>query len=139
MALTEERIQIPEAPTPDVRDEPDDATWMPGWGWAVVVLGVLAVVALAIVVFRPDGDGTEVGDHQLVVENGSPRAVDAAATSSGGAGAHGLVVTYGSITAIDHAAAAGLPLPGPSTGNHGLVAENGSIQAVDHAAEASGS
>ena len=107
MALTEERIDLPTPSISDVVSEPDEATATAGWAWALVVLGVAMAIVLAVVVLQAaDGADTDagVGNQHLLVENGSPRAIDAASIS--GPHDHALVVRYGSITAIDHAAEA---------------------------------
>ena len=111
----------------------------------LVLLGVLAAIALAVVALRPGADPA-VANHRLIIENGSITAVDHAAevergggVSEGGrTGNHRLIIENGSITAVDHAAevARGGGSGSGGTGNHGQISENGSITAVDHAAEA---
>ena len=142
MAVTEEPTQVDERPSlasprPPARARTLNPTWV------LVLLGVLAAIALAVVALRPDADPA-VANHRLIIENGSITAVDHAAeverggVSGGGrTGNHRLIIENGSITAVDHAAEVerGGGSGGGGTGNHGQIVENGSITAVDHAAE----
>ena len=110
MAVTEEPTQVDERPSlasprPPARARTLNPTWV------LVLLGVLAAIALAVVALRPDADPA-VGNHRLIIENGSIAAVD-----------HAAEVERGGVS------------EGGRTGNHRLIIENGSITAVDHAAE----
>ena len=77
MAVTEERTQVEERPSlasprPPARARTLNPTWV------LVLLGVLAAIVLAVVALRPDADPV-VGNHRLIIENGSITAVDHAA------------------------------------------------------------
>jgi len=154
MAVTDKPTQVDERPSlasppPPARARTLNPTWV------LVLLGVLAAIALAVVALRPDAD-PPVANHRLIIENGSITAVDhAAAVERGGVsegsgiGNHRLIIENGSIAAVDHAAEVtrqwlrlqrpdverGDVSGGGATGNHRLIIENGSIAAVDHAAE----
>ena len=95
--------------------------------WLLILVGVVAAVVVAVLAFRPDSE-VDIPNHQQVIENGSPTAVDHAAEVV--VPNHQQVIENGSPTAVDHAADTG----GTVTGNHQQLIENGSPTAVDHAA-----
>ena len=154
MAVTEEPNYVDEKPSL-ASPRPPARARIPNPTWVLVLLGVLAAIALAVVALRPDADPV-VANHRLIIENGSIAAVDHAAeverggrSGGGGTGNHRLIIENGSIVAVDHAAEVtrqwlrlqrpdverGGVSGGGGTGNHRLIIENGSIVAVDHAAE----
>ena len=142
MAVTEEPTQVDERPSlasprPPARARILNPTWV------LVLLGVLAAVALAVVALRPGADPA-VANHGLIIENGSITAVDhAAEVERGGASrgrrdrqprAHHRERQHHGCRSRGRGRA-WRPPGGGATGNHGLIIENGSITAVDHAAE----
>ena len=103
MALTEERIQVEETretseTTPSL---PPEATR--GWSpmWLLILVGAVAAVVVAVLAFRPDSE-VDIPNHQQVIENGSPTAVDHAAEVV--VPNHQQVIENGSPTAVDQAA-----------------------------------
>ena len=105
MALTEERSRSRRPPRP--RPPPPEANrdWSPMW--LLILVGAVAAVMVAVLAFRPDSE-VDIPNHQQVIENGSPTAVDHAATTGGTVtGAHQQVIENGSPTAVDHAATTG--------------------------------
>ena len=105
MALTEERIQVKETTTEPTSSLPPETNrrWNPIW--LLILVGAAAAIVVAVLAFRPDSE-VEVPNHQQVIENGSPTAVDHAVTTTGGTvtGSHQEVIEHGSPTAVDHAA-----------------------------------
>jgi hypothetical protein len=105
MALTEERIEVQEPrQTSEPTSLPPEANR--GWSpvWLLILVGVVAAVMVAVLAFRPDSE-VDIPNHQQVIENGSPTAVDHAATTGGTVTAtHQQVIENGSPTAVDHAA-----------------------------------
>jgi hypothetical protein len=129
MALTEERIQTEETRESSETRSPLQPESTRGWSpmWLLILVGVVAAIVVAVLAFQPDGD-VDIPNHQQVIENGSPTAVDHAAEVV--VPNHQQVIENGSPTAVDHTAGTG----GAVTGNHQQVIENGSPTAVDHAA-----
>ncbi|MET0460179.1 MAG: hypothetical protein ABWZ13_07475 [Acidimicrobiales bacterium] len=129
MALTEERIQVKETreTTETPSSLPPESTR--GWSpiWLLILVGVVAAVVVAVLAFRPDSE-VDIPNHQQVIENGSPTAVDHAAEVV--VPNHQQVIENGSSTAVDHTAGLG----GDVTANHQQVIEHGSPTAVDHSA-----
>jgi hypothetical protein len=126
MALTEERIQVQEtAETTSSLPPEANRDWSPMW--LLILVGAVAAVMVAVLAFRPDSE-VDIPNHQQVIENGTPTAVDHAAEVV--VPSHQQLIENGSPTAVDHAANTG----GTVTGSHQLVIEHGSPTAVDHAA-----
>ena len=46
--------------------------------WLLILVGAAAAIVVAVLAFRPDSE-VEIPNHQQVIENGSPTAVDHAA------------------------------------------------------------
>ncbi len=72
--------------------------------WLLILVGVVAAVMVAVLAFRPDSQ-VDIPNHQQVIENGSPTAVDHAAEVV--VASHQQVIENGSPTAVDHAANTG--------------------------------
>jgi len=101
MALTEERIQVQQtAETTSSLPAEANRDWSPMW--LLILLGAVAAVMVAVLAFRPDSE-VDIPNHQQVIENGSPTAVDHAAEVV--VPSHQQVIENGSPTAVDHAAA----------------------------------
>ena len=108
MTLTEERPEITghERPAPAKRRR--------SWEWLVLALAVVATAGgIALALGGGDGSDTDVspavdqvtatdGDHDGIVENGSPTAVDHANATAGGD--HDGIIENGSPNAVDDAA-----------------------------------
>ena len=77
MAVTEEPNYVDEKPSL-ASPRPPARARIPNPTWVLVLLGVLAAIALAVVALRPDADPV-VANHRLIIENGSIAAVDHAA------------------------------------------------------------
>ena len=122
MALTEERIQVQE--TAETTSPPSPRRRIGDWSpmWLLILVGAVAAVMVAVLAFRPDSE-VDIPNHQQVIENGSPTAVDHAAEVV--VPSHQQVIENGSPTAVE----AMVP-------SHQQVIENGSPTAVDHAAAA---
>ena len=104
MAITEERTQVEETretsePPPSLPPEANRG-WSPMW--LLILVGVVAAVMVAVLAFRPDSE-VDTPNHQQVIEQGSPTAVDHAAEVV--VPSHQQVIENGSPTAVDHAAA----------------------------------
>jgi hypothetical protein len=128
MAIIEEQVQHRDeeavAPTPVGEERRRGA-----WGWLVVTLAVTVAVVALVAAFFPAGgvDGpSPEGVRPLLLENGSPRAVDAGAEAV--PGAHDGLIDNGSVRAVE-----GTVEIGPS-GDHDGLLDNGSIAAVEDAA-----
>ena len=128
MAVIEEQVHSREEDTtvPVIEQERRGV----GAGWLVVALAVtVAVVALVVALFP--GGGADApspeGVRPLLLENGSPRAVDAAAESS--PGANDGLIENGSVRAVEGTVEVGV------AGDHDGLIERGSIVAVEHASE----